>query len=747
MIRRAGAQVIAVLIVLSGPVAAQTVRFDWPDPNTQLIGYLTSNGGVGGIAWEEGVKTESNLGTVPTSEQDQQYKLAMDTYALTGQLLAGRAVQPPMEFKSAPIARTIHLDPRRAIEVDLALSRYSSPYNDPCASTTYSYVALSVGGAFADPWLTVEVKVDGKTIAGHWRGSSISWYPWNGFYPPPSPPGYATCRFRFHAQATDIASGSTISLLVTPLIHSKGFQIGTGDDHRSFLRITPFTDEDWVFRNPASAATQAGGGAGGSGGEEAAAVLLVPLAGLVLAPRRQRRSLMLGAVLLAGALAGCLGGDAGTGAQGDSGPQGKVTNTLIADKDRTITTKGNGSIVGQVIDEFNLPLAGVHVGILGTDFFAESGKGGQFSFHDLPPAIYRLRLDKKDFKSFETEVEVKAGFISRPQITLLPLVEKEGDETRHKHDYWAGETTKTLIDGPISWYFSIPPADAGYNSVLPGTYLMEAKISWAATARHQQVALLMRTNLEPAAYNYTVVGLIKNGETAKIPVTWEMSDPGHQTFSSWNFQLEADPRVSKSVPGPPFCFLICASASVDPAPQYSMKLVIHRGAVPLEPAHPDHWAGTDRKPVFAGTWTSTHGSSQTQYALQSCMPDKACYYNTAYFGGTVGLVPFDATWLEVYMNKTQEPSTSYNYNLKFTTASKTAGQQTAQKPIRSGLSTRYTIPLETSWADPTYAAKGAWSFMAMPDNQAAANQDTANPVAPNYGLGLMVIAHKGPVPG
>lgn len=740
---------LAVLTILSTPVTGQSVRFEWPDPNLQLTGYLTSNGGTGGIAWDPAAKSDSNHGAVPTEQQDQQYKASMDVYAFTGQLLPNRAVQPVAEFTSAPLPKTLHLDPRKNIELDLFLSRYSAPYNDPCASTSYSYVVLTVGGAFADPWLTVEIKADGKTIAGHWRASYINWYPWNGFYPPPSPGGYAACRYRFHPQATDLQEGTILSVTITPILHSKGFQIGTGEDHQSVIRLTGFTPEEWVFRNPST-----GGDTSSQESVEATAgdgrlVLLV--AGLAIAPftaSRRGRAPLAAMILLAGAFAGCLGGAGGSGdAQSGDGSQGKITSTLIPDKEQTITSKGNGSIVGVVMDPFNLPLAGVHVGILGTNFFETTSKSGHFSLRDLPPATYTLRFDKKDYKSFETQIEVKAGFISRPQITLYPLVEKEGDAAPHRHDYWAGESKKTLLSGPVSSYFGLPAPEPGaYNSVLPGTYLMEATISWDAGARHQIVALWIRHNLEPGAYNSSLVGLVKNGQPVLIPVTWEMSDPGHQPFSTWNFQIEADPRHSKPTPGPPFCFLVCANVNPDPPVQYAAKLIIHRGVVPREPAHPDHWIGQVEKPVFSSAWTSSHGTGQTQYALQSCLPDKPCYYNQAYFSGTVGLVPFDAQWLEVYLNKTQEPSTKYDYNLKFTTALKGGGQMTAQKPMRSGLSTRYVIPLEAGWADLTYATKSGWYFTAVPSDQAAANQDTANPVAPNYGVKILVTAHKSPVP-
>ena len=80
-----------------------------------------------------------------------------------------------------------------------------------------------------------------------------------------------------------------------------------------------------------------------------------------------------------------------------------------------------GAIRGLILDPSIVPVPGADIELVGADHFATSNEEGAFSFDDLDPGTYFLKVTKLGYKEAQQSVEVVAGD-DRPPIAKVRIV-------------------------------------------------------------------------------------------------------------------------------------------------------------------------------------------------------------------------------------------------------------------------------------------------------------------------------------
>lgn len=769
-------------------------------------GNLTSSGGRLGISWRPDPATD-DLGGPPASSTEST--LTPVTHGLPSAV--GEAVTTPPstdEFVSDPLPVTLHLNASRPVWVNLTMSGYGDntyAYSyDPC----YDYYAKgsSVGTSAKDPDLGVELYAN-DVLLGGLDHDYYRYYP-NGR--PADPPGFGVCHYAFPSEASTLPAGAVLKLRVVHHVQSHTFQYGLGPDHRSQIFLPAFSPEEVLFRYPDESNAGAPGSASASptAGREAATWPLVvggygavvAVAGVTRTPGARRRTtgLVLVLALAAVGLAGCatpFGPGHAQGAPRGDGPKGSATSVLQSGTG--LSQVGYGTILGLVHDDLHQPVGGAHVAATGTNNFTDSDRAGRFELKDVPPGSRTLRIEKVGFHVLETVVRVEADRLTRVDATLLPLNVGSVNARPHVHDYWNGATTHLAMDGslgitstgnPVS-SFTIPtaaPGDASGapNTVLPGTYSLDVVLTWDATQMGQQ-----RFGLDVEANDHYTIGTWTyaidrillpraSGVPFHLASSWELDDVGHQLFSSWVFSIYLPSEDAPAVTKPDY-----ASSAVNreagTAPAFHVQVLLHKGAIPLEPAHPDHWEGASSllvTPKLTTAKSPTYWLNSYEWAVEDafaggCLTNAYPNQNNwmAYFsadwGAPVKVVPEGTTWLEVKMTQNRAsgvggtgqfawtvlmhpgnvPPAYFNFQ---SNANPTFRKAPAGVVSGDGLTTAWRVPIAAEEADGVYNAKSVWDFVVTPDNLQNACLDAhlnfANPLSLT---GWSVVAHRDAMPG
>lgn len=694
-----------------------------PSDGNWLEGYLTMQGGRGGISWDPAAQSDDPGGPAPDGAQDANHGASQAAAYYGG--VRGAPIRVDT-FTSAPIPRLLHLNASRNLQLDLQISgredNQNRQYYDACSAYSNSR-----GVSYQpDPDLRIQVLLDGKLVAGAVVSQYIEWW-WVGTGRPADPSPFSTCHYRMPLEAIEFPQGSVITLKVEVYSMSKGFQYGLAGDHRSVLRIPFFSDDDWLFRDP-KAQVQAVGGAeaeAAANGElqPSLAAPFFGVAGLLLVPRRRRAdAAILALALLAASAAGCLGGDEGAP---EATRSGDVRATIDPGNGNSSGGGDNGSIAGQIHDDLHAPLAGVHVSLLGTSNFTRSDGYGRFSLKGLAPKEYEIRFDKEQYVSVQERVRVAKASVTKLDVTMVPSELKDSGRRNHKHDYWSGESTKTVMNAAIGTFcngpsqcqprtsFNVPPGEGGImNSILPGTQEVIVTLTWdAAKMGYERVGLRVTAANDANTYNGSLFYPRRSGEAFRIATTWEMSDVGHQVGSAWSFSVYSDPAdVSYARQ-----WTNIATTYTDvSAPSFSAKVEIVKGAVPLEPGHPDLWNGNRVIPAVG---------NQVAYLYGNLYPPGVGYYETpAAYVGAEKVIPFDASWLEVNVTPTRDavPPTDWVLWVKtglsgYKDVWSYYGAPTPEfkkmgEPTKSGKKLVWKIPLGPGEADNPYTRRSAWIF-------------------------------------
>ena len=126
------------------------------------------------------------------------------------------------------------------------------------------------------------------------------------------------------------------------------------------------------------------------------------------------RILLLTATLFVTFLAGCADDPAPTPLDDD---EQKFDELRVSDS--------TGAIRGLVLDPAIVPIVGADVELVGTGQSAQSNEEGAFSFDDLEPGAYFVKVTKLGYKEAQQSIEVVAGDERPPiaKVRLLPAPE------------------------------------------------------------------------------------------------------------------------------------------------------------------------------------------------------------------------------------------------------------------------------------------------------------------------------------
>lgn len=444
---------------------------------------------------------------------------------------------------------------------------------------------------------------------------------------------WGALNFCLRAESRTLDAGQPLTVKITRLTSFADLQIGVGGSQQSYVEVHTFQTD------PLAGALYVEGknlvrlpDQGGDGGNEAfpglASLPLMALVGLLLRPRRFVVGLAV-AVLLGGAMAGCLGGtkpaDAADGSEG-----AKPTVSVTYEPKPTQTTTGSGTptpggaVQGLVVNPLGLPIKGAFVIVLETNLEGkETNEKGQFRFDNVTPGTYVFRVDKEGFTSFQDNITVLDGVITKPTITLTYPESKQANDKPHDHDDWNGDKDRVIWTKAYipEWRYTPPagtrsdlaapsptaapagsPAPDPYKGqncpaygggcehtlelpdntyILPGTALVELTLQWnkAATGAPQEMSLAFTTATNTSQANR----LVSRGpnDAFRIAIFPNEADPGHLKFTDWTFTL----RLANIEQNHPFGAPGYTATSV----QFTLK--IYKGVVPYERAHADFWNG------------------------------------------------------------------------------------------------------------------------------------------------------------
>lgn len=707
------------------------VRIDPMDAN-YMVGYLTMKGTQGGLSWDPAASSDDPGGPVPDALQEPGQGAQHGSRYWVGGSSAPLRVDT---FTSAPLPRTLHVNASRHLHLDLYISDRDDNGNRAYYDACGAYYNTRSPSTQPDPDLRVQVLLDGKLVAGAVISQYIEWW-WLGSGRPSDPSPYSACHYRMPPETLEFPQGSVVTIRIEVLAMSKGFRYGLGEDHRSVLRIPVFSDDEWIFRDPKAISQTVGGpgaeAAAAGAGETAVAGLA--LAGLGLIPVGRRRPAWLLALALLVPLlgSGCLGGAEADGSSGGASGDVKATIDSI---DGTGGLKGTeGMIAGLVHDDLHVPLNGVHVSLLGTGSFTRTDPYGRFTLKNLTAGSFEIRFDKEAYVSVQNPVTVAASSITRLDVTLVPQELGDSGRRNHKHDYWGDSSSKLLFDGDLRSIcngatqcrpvteFGVPPSeDGGIRSIMPGTQDVIVTLNWdPAKMGFERVGLRVLAANDAYTENGSLYYPRRSGEPFHVATTWEMADIGHQLSSTWFFQIYADPADNPSAAED---LLAIGTQYLEvSAPSFRAKIEIVKGALPLEPAHPDHWGGKAVIPA------STHQAVSLSGSLYP--PGSPFYVTPTGYAAATRIVPFDAAEVIVNLTPTRDlvPATDWILLVKtgnsayrdiWSFSSLPPGPEFRKvgEPAKSGTKLQWRIPLQPGDGDHPYASKSSWVFAIVPKDE------------------------------
>lgn len=727
-------------------------RTDEPG-GTYVTGYLRVQGGKGGIGWSDNLPTEDPAIPGTSSTTGATGPANRLQYAFVDRTNTPIRVD---EFVSDPLPVDLHLNASRRLQLNLQLTDREEgrdTYADPC---NYYYMKLATtnfGPGGGDPELRIEVLADGELIAGAAYDSSVYY----SYAPDRSkePPNYATCFYRLPLETDYLAKGTVLTIRILVISEGSPFKWGLAGNHRSVLRLPVFSEFEWLFRDPQARRTSIGGD---DSGTDASTLLVgIPLLfGLALALPR-RRGLMVVVLFVLGA--GCFGGGPAATQQG---PASGSVSYSIAPGAGMGGTGENGSIAGVIHDDIHIPVAGVHVSLLRTSLFTRSDQFGYFRLAGLSPGMYTIRFDRPEFVSIQHEVVVEANATTVLDVTFLPDSQRDAGFRPHSHDYWSGETTKQLFDGVLGFKctgtagsncqpatsFSVPEgAEGEFNTIRPGTDRVEVTVSWPESMGVGRVGLAVQANADPNPQNATLYYPRASGKTYRIATAWEMTDIGHVPYSSWVFTLYRDPADDRTVAE----VYKTGSDTVEglAGQTFRAKVVIHRGALPLERPHPEHWKGAEVLPIV-------DRGEMTLFAPQ--LPPDSSSKPVVDTVTAQRVVPFDTTWLEVNATFSRATSPPWKPVLYYRPGGNRPVdnqdirspeyRKASVEPVQVDNKFVWRLALAKDEADLAYALKSSWIFALTPsDPQAHWNDHWTHYPRENLAIGFSVAAHRGPLPG
>jgi hypothetical protein len=771
------ALVLICAFLVAGCLDARSPQYSrWDNEQSKYFkGQFTWNAGKGGLSWAENPTSADPGGPPITADAARGVKAAVG-WNLRTNYQNDMGLIPIDTFESDPFPRDIYLNASRFIRLTLYLTGPSGTGSD--CSTSSVDVELWLGSTFA---------------GGQLHGVS------QGYYPPYAP-GYCAESFQIHAEVGKLPVGQRLTVKLLRHSEYVPFQYGMGPGHWSFIELPEFTPDEVLERIIGAGGAVAGSsgpakGAGandkGESGAEAApqksksseatpvvspADLVLPVGGLALAGLTRRiggrrgGAVLLALGLLAVGVAGCIqSSDADlSDTSSDQGKkQGKINTTI---EQGGGSAAGFGRLHGRVMNDLGLPVQGAHLAVLGTSNSTFSDKSGIFEMKNVPAGAYKLRVDHAKYASLEEPVTIVDGQSTRADILLVPNDDKGKDFRPHQHDNWPSEGRLPLklpndgkvrfplygapdTEAPVADCFNVPLIPLFYMSesvqcvaplrldlgelILPGTVDIEFNVTWDRNANKvERVGVLAMSNLDIYQYSWITMYPKASGVSTHLRTTWEMTDVGHQKFTTWQFMLYIPTNSGGSIVGN------VASVGQTVTQPFKVEVTIHKGIVPYEPEHRDFWGKNTTFEVYKRAPAQLSGCIGCEF------PTAGHYwpsYDPFTYADIGNLTPPDTKWLEVLFEAPSAgvPPTTWALAYKPANIPPEADVSQYKKPkelSREGNKVRYQIVLDKEESDAFYALQS--NFWWTVDDQREGYTVTYNPTTPGQSMYLTVTAHR-----
>lgn len=747
--RRIAHRIELASLVLFTVTQMGCVSFGGVNPSTEDVvndyyynGYFNWDGATARVTWDQ-AKTSLDPGG-PSDAARYAYGAAAGVgWTLKTNTGTDAGLIPVDLFESEPLSQNLYVNATRSIRIDLHLTTTTGLCTDA---------------------LDVEILAGPKFLGGEIHGVP---HPGTGLKA-----GYCVKAFRVHPELDVLEAGTVIKVKLLHHGELAPFQYGMAGEHRSMIRFPYYPPEEAVLRvpelvgtvpipeGPPKVVSHNHGSASKPGSEPEASTpgppesLSIPLslgglgavgvAGFAGRPnRRQLVACMIFAVLLAMALSGCVGG------KGES----RAAELIVEQQIREQT----GTILGRVQDESHFAVGGAHIGMLGPGNFTTgfSDSDGRFRFEKMVPGTWRVLVDKEGMVSIDRTVSLVAGVTTEFNVTMYPVVEKGVGFRPHKHgDEWARGDVLEIFNEKVHWVTSgqeaglcvmafsesaseicrIPFLLPDDTIIPPGTRFLDVKVGWdAQQTRVDRVGIAFRDNSDPNARNHTMMYPRGTDDVTRIATTWEMTDVGHQHFTTWQWYLYI-PTNWAAVSGVPI-----VSLSQFGTKPFTVEITAHKGVIPLEPGHPDFWEANESMAVMKA------GDAKSW----SC--DPGCYTGfpqTSFSWNPNRLVPPETRWLDLTLARNEDPNVDWAILYRPANVREDASTDTyseykkAPAGIKSGLNTRFIIPVEGPEPDAFYQKVTNWQFV-LDDGK-----EGPQPYVPGKSMTftLLAEAHKDPLP-
>lgn len=727
----------ALLAVLLAPLASAQGDAG-PEPNL-VAGLLDWVDGKGAITW---TTTKGPAEVVPPNISSPATLLLADAgwWARTQSGGDDRGLIPRVDFTSGPLPETLYVNGSRRMELGLA-------FKTPCPRTDY-------GDVDAELWM------GNRLIAG--RAGLSGYNPYPGYPRPGSGPNTCFYRAAMHPEEDVLPKGATLRIILLFHQDNLGSRPATAPTFvlggASSLLFITYSPDEILFRRPEFQGTPDAFTSDGDAAPTPGLLFALPL----LAVGRRRGAKLLLAVLVVGSLAGCVGDRGGGASSGTPNPGvGGSLDTRVIDDPANETGLANathGTLVGQVRNDQRVPIEGAHVALLGSPNATRTGLAGTFRLDGISPGRHTLRVDREGYVSFEGDVQIDAGVITRADVSLEPLVKQPDGFRPHRHDYWAGETTKlafattirtagntngvaspgacqpvpgafgvTVPGSGCHWAFLIPPNDDPNNpaTIIPGTEEVEITIKWtpAPHINLERVMIWFYDNSENGRKFPMHLYPKGNGVPTRIKANWEMTDDGHQSFSTWSFGVSVyHPQNNQGVR--PAILL----------PDLAVTVRLHKGVLPLEAPHRDFWRDgpqvgvLDQAPLEARCQpTCNYPFSNTHWQPLNLTPPGTARLKIRLEWDTISL-PAPVDWGLLYKPANIRPQPPNDF-----TQFKKLEPTTRDPKFRE-----YELNILPIEADPFYASRSNWVYQ-LDDNDPDGQTYVNGPIT----LRLTVVAIKG----
>lgn len=706
---------------------------DEEDPE-YLVGHLTWRQGTGGVSWTNESSPED-----PGGSGD----LAGGAKALVGWNLRTNAgtdagLIPATTFVSDPLPALHWLNASRTIQLDLFLKSADCP-------------------SF-QPQVDAELSVDGNFLGGEIHGVFHE----TG---PDAVDGWCVSSYRMHPELDRLAAGSRLTLRFVHHSHAGDLQFGLAGNHQSVIRIPFYTHFEAQARVPELEAPSEPDAAPGDGaaGEAAGGALGAAGGGVALGlawPAARRRTIaVLGVLLLAtAALSGCIDGGE------PRGPGSGSVKASLAPARGLVLEAGFGAVAGVVQEPGPWPLGDAVVRVLGTRGVATSDGAGKFLLVNVPAGTWVLRADREDFVSVEAEIGIRAGNVTDVTVTMVPLRDLGLDGHPHAHDQWGDETRFELSESDVtirmdsvqdlsgspvaspgcinefplllanacSQFFPLenPELEDWQRIVRPGTDEVEVVVTWDESAnRVDGVGVAFSSSARPA---FMPLYPRASGVPTHVRTSWEMADAGHQHYTNWQFLLYVPTNSGAGVNA-------VASVGQVYLKPFHVEIILHKGIVPLEPAHRDFWGDEEALPVlvadtitevcFVDTCVKTYPAEYTGWRPENLTAPGTRWLDVALRWTYAGLEPLPEEWGLVY-----KPA-NVPYSSDF------VGYRTLEGGDRAGQLVTWRLAVEPGEADGFYQKASQWLWLL---DDGVDGSESVVMGKPSFYLSLT--AHRGPMP-